>query len=367
MNRNKAIIKTGVLGIIMNITLVIFKTIVGIATNSIAIVLDAVNNFSDILSASISIIGTKLASKKADKEHPFGHGRIEYIASTIIAMIIFMAGVTALKEAIQKTIFPVETKYSNYSLIIISVAIIVKVLYGWYAKHIGNKVHAKILVVTGIDATFDAGLSSATLIAALLKIFYNVALEGPIGILISLIILKSSITILKDTFDDVIVTIIDSELSKRIKSFINDFDNVYGTYDLNLTNYGHDNMIGSAHIEIPEKMTAKEIHMLTKEISYKVFEKFGIILTIGIYATNDNDKEVKKIKTELETVIKKYPNIIQIHGFYLNKKVNTIYFDIVVDFQEENPSKLRKQIIQELKDKYPNYKYIVVIDADLSD
>ena len=128
MNRNKAIIKTGVLGIIMNITLVIFKTIVGIATNSIAIVLDAVNNFSDILSASISIIGTKLASKKADKEHPFGHGRIEYIASTIIAMIIFMAGVTALKEAIQKTIFPVETKYSNYSLIIISVAIIVKVL-----------------------------------------------------------------------------------------------------------------------------------------------------------------------------------------------------------------------------------------------
>ena len=367
MNREKIIIKAGLLGIVVNVLLAVFKLIIGIITNSIAITLDAINNFSDTLSSIITIIGTKLASKRPDKEHPFGHGRIEYIASTIIAIIVFIAGITALKESIEKTIHPVKANYTTYSLIIIIIAIIVKLTFGKYIKKTGESINSKSLIATGIDSIYDSVLSLSTLITAIISITANISLEGPLGIIISLIILKSSINIIKDTIDDIIGTRIDSKLAKDLKKFINTFDNVYGTYDLNLNNYGPNTLIGSAHIEIPDKMTAKEIHMLTKEISYKVFEKFGIILTVGIYASNDSDKDGKEIKEELKNIVKEHEHILQVHGFYLDKKTNTVYFDIVIDFEEDNPSKLRKEIIKKLKEKYPKYKYIVVIDADISD
>jgi len=191
-------------------------------------------------------------------------------------------------------------------------------------------------------------------------------LEGPLGILISLIIIKSSIHIIMYTIDDMIGTRIDSNLSKSIKKYINSFDNVFGAYDLNLTNYGPDTLIGSINIEVPDKMTAKEIHLLTKEISYKVFEKFGIILTLGIYASS-NDKESLVVKKELDSLVKDYPSILQVHGFYLDKKTSTVYFDIVIDFKEESPVKVRKSLTKDLSSKFPNYKYIVVVDSDLSD
>ena len=366
MNREKTMIRAGILGIVVNVTLSTFKLIIGIIANSIAIILDAVNNISDTLSSIITIIGTKLAAKKPDKEHPFGHGRIEYITSTIIAIIVFIAGIMALKESIEKTIQPVQANYTKYSLIIIIVAIIVKIIYGNYIKKLGQSINSKGLIATGIDSIYDSVLTLSTLITAIISLTTHIYLEGPIGILISLFILKSSFDIIKDTIDDIIGTRIDSKLSKDIKKFINNFEEVNGTYDLNLANYGPNTLIGSAHIEISDKMTAKEIHKLTKEIAYKVFEKFGIILTVGIYA-NSNDKESKAIKKELSHLIKEYPSILQIHGFYLDKTTNTVYFDLVIDFNEENPTKLRKEIVRKLGKKYPKYKYIVVIDADLSD
>ena len=366
MNRNKTIINAGYLGIIVNILLATFKLIIGIITNSIAITSDAINNYSDTLSSIINIIGMKLASKKPDKEHPFGHGRIEYITSTTIALIVFIAGIFALKESINKTINPVTVKYTTYSLIAVIIAIIVKIVYGSYIRNLGYKMNSKGLIATGIDSIYDSVLTLSTLITAIISMTTNIYLEGPIGILISLFIIKSSIHIIRYTIDDMIGTRIDSNLSKSIKDYITSFENVAGTYDLNIANYGPNTLIGSANIEIPDKMTAKEIHMLTKEISYRVYEKYGIMLTLGIYA-NSNDKEGLNIKKELEKIIKEYPNILQIHGFYLNKKTNTIYFDLVVDFNEEKPGQLRKEIVKELRKKYPKYNYIVVIDADLSD
>ncbi len=366
MSRNKVIIKASFIGIFVNVLLVIFKIIIGLITNSIAIILDAVNNFSDTLSSIITIIGTKLASKKPDKEHPFGHGRIEYITSTIVAIIVFIAGIMALKESISKTINPVTPKYTTYSLIVIIVAILVKIIYGSYIKKLGHSINSKGLIATGIDSLYDSILTLTTLITALISIYTHVFLEGPLGILISLIIIRSSIHIIMYTIDDMIGTRIDSNLSKSIKKYINSFDNVFGAYDLNLTNYGPDTLIGSINIEVPDKMTAKEIHLLTKEISYKVFEKFGIILTLGIYASS-NDKESLVVKKELDSLVKDYPSILQVHGFYLDKKTSTVYFDIVIDFKEESPVKVRKSLTKDLSSKFPNYKYIVVVDSDLSD
>ena len=284
MNRDKIIIQTSIKGIIVNVILVIFKAIVGFVANSIAIVLDSVNNLTDALSSIITIIGTKLAGKAPDKDHPYGHGRIEYIASAIIAIIILTAGITAIKESAMKIIEPEEANYSIASLIIVAVAVVVKFIFGKYVKGIGNKINSGSLVASGSDAIFDSVLSLSTFVAAIISMVWHISLEGFLGIIIGLFIIRASIEMLKETLNSVIGTRVDNELSKKIKETINSFEEVQGTYDLILHNYGPTQMIGSVHIQVDDEMTAKEIHALTRTIEGKVYTELGIILTIGILA-----------------------------------------------------------------------------------
>ena len=367
MNREKVIIKTSIKGIIVNVILVIFKAIVGLLSNSVMIVLDALNNLSDALSSIITIIGAKLANKVPDKKHPFGHGRIEYIASMIIVIIVLVAGVTAFKESIMKIISPEETNYTVVSLIVIAVAVITKFILGTYFKKIGKKINSQSLVASGIDAIFDSIISFSILIAAIISIVWNINLEGILGVVISIIIIKSSIELFKETIDNVIGGRLDGELSKKLKETINSFENVQGAYDLILHNYGPNQVIGSVHIQVPDEMTAKEIHTLTKSIEYKIYEDFNIILTIGIYASNTSDEKYAKLKENLEEIIKKYDNILQLHGFYVNEKENNIMFDLIIDFEEKNPEELKNKVVEEIKKKYPEYTYSVIIDSDYSD
>ncbi|MBR1413895.1 MAG: cation transporter [Bacilli bacterium] len=367
MDREKIIINTSIKGIVVNIILVTFKAIVGFLANSIAIILDAVNNLSDALSSIITIIGTKLASKKPDKKHPYGHGRIEYFSSIIIAIIVLFAGGTALKESVVKIIHPEDTNYSYVSLFIVFVAIFVKLFFGKYVEKTGKKVNSGSLIASGKDAIFDSVLSLSTFITAIISLIFHISLEGIVGVVIALFIIKSSIEILKETVNDLIGIRIDSELSKKVKESINTFDVVAGTYDLNINTYGPNRMIGSCHIEIPDNLTASDIHKLTNQISYKIYQEYGIILTVGVYASNTSDKISKSIKDELFRLASKYKHILQIHGFYVDKENDTVYFDIVMDFEEENPLIIRDEIINILQKKYPKYTYLGVIDADLSD
>lgn len=367
MDRKKVIIKTSVQGIIVNLILVVFKAIVGFLANSIVIVLDAVNNLSDALSSIITIIGTKLAGKAPDKKHPYGHGRIEYFASVIIGVIVLAAGLTALKESVQKIISPEKTTYTIASLIIIGVAVIVKFFFGRYVKGVGEKINSGSLVASGADALFDSVLSLSTFIAAVISMVWHIGLEGILGAVISIIIIKSSMEILKDTIDDMIGTRIDSELAKKIKDLINSFDKVEGTYDLLLHNYGPDEMMGSAHIQVPDEMTAKEIHILTREIETKVYMDLNIILTIGIYASNTTDEAHAQIRKDLAEIIDKYEDVLQFHGFYVDTKKNRIMFDLIISFNEKNPEGLRDKVVSDIKAKHPEYDYYVIIDNDFSD
>ena len=367
MEREKIIIKTSVKGIIVNIILVIFKAIVGLIANSIAIILDALNNLSDALSSIITIIGTKLAGKAPDKKHPYGYERIEYISSAIIGIIVLVAGVTAIKESLEKIIVPEEANYSIETLIIIAVAVIIKFIFGRYVKKIGEKINSGSLIASGSDAIFDSVLSLSTFIAAIISLIWHISLEGFLGIIIGAFIIKSSIEMIKDTLSDVIGTRIDNELARKIKDIINNFEEVQGTYDLILHNYGPTKMIGSVHIQVDDNMTAKEIHGLTKEIEGKVYLELGIILTIGIYASNTDDEKTAKIKDELINIVKKFESIIQLHGFYVDTKTKNIMFDLIIDFKDKNAEETRDKVITEIKEKYPEYKYFAVIDRDFSD
>ena len=353
MERSKIIIKTSIKAIITNIILVIFKATVGLIVNSIAIVLDAVNNLSDAISSIITIIGAKLANKAPDKKHPYGHGRIEYIASVIIALIILLAGVTSLKESIQKIIVPEQANYSVVSLVIVGVAVLVKFFLGRYVKNTGKKINSQSLIASGTDAFFDSIVSLSTLVAAIISIIWHVSLEGYLGVLIGILIIKSGIEILRETLNTIVGIRADGELSKKIKEKINSYEEVEGTYDLILHSYGPSKIIGATNIQVDESMTAKEIHGLSKKIQAEIYSEFGIILTIGIYASNKLDKEAVEVKECLEKILVKYPEVIQLHGFYLDAKAGNISFDIIIDFEAENPKAIKDKIVEELKENYP--------------
>lgn len=365
MDRKKIIIKTSILGIIVNLVLVAFKAIIGFLVNSIAIILDAVNNLTDALSSVITIIGTKLANKQPDKKHPYGHGRIEYFTSVIIAAIVLFAGASAIKESFLKIIDPGETDYSLVSMLIIAVAVVVKFVFGRYVKNTGKKVNSQSLVASGQDAFMDAVLSFTTLIAAIINYVWHLSLEGYLGVIIGLFIIKSSIEILREAVDSILGVRADGELSKKLKEKINSFQEVQGTYDLNLHNYGPSSIIASAHIQVRNDMTAEEIHILTREIEYLIYGEFGIALTLGIYAANDSG-EYGEIKRELGKILKDYKNVLQVHGFYVDKKDN-IYFDLIIDFEEDNREQIKNEIVDKLKQRYPKYNYNVIIDSDITD
>lgn len=212
----------------------------------------------------------------------------------------------------------------------------------------------------------DSILSFSTLVAALISYFLHISIEGFIGFIISVIIVKSAFDMLKEALDSILGVRADGELSKKIKEKISDIEEVQGVYDLNLHNYGPLKIVGSLHIQVRSNMTAEEIHILTREIEYMVFNEFGIILTIGIYAAN-NEGEVGKIKQFIESVVKDYKEILEIHGFYVDNKNSNVFFDLIMDFATQNKEKLRDEVISKIKEKYPKYNYNVILDSDITD
>ena len=187
--REKTIVRTSIIGILANIGLAAFKAVVGLTANSIAIVMDAVNNISDAASSVITIIGTKLAGKEPDKKHPFGYGRVEYLTATIISILVLYAGITALVESVKKIITPDTPDYSAAALIIVGAAVLVKLVLGRYVKGVGQKVHSDSLVNSGADAMLDAVISAATLVAAAVYLIFHVSLEAYLGAIIALVII----------------------------------------------------------------------------------------------------------------------------------------------------------------------------------
>ena len=364
--RESVIIKTSIIGIFINLLLVIFKTIIGLISNSIAILLDAVNNLSDALSSIVTIIATKLAESKPDKEHPLGHGRIEYLSAMIVAGIIFYAGITSLIESIKKIFNPVEVEYSNITFIILIVSIILKLLLGKYVKNIGEKFNSPSLVASGSDATSDAILSSSVLISAIIYIFTNVNIEAYVGILISIFIIKAGIEIFMEAVNEILGKRVDKKTINEIKKTICGVENVHGAYDLILHNYGPDKYVGSVHIEIPDSMTAEEIDPLERYISNIVLEKHNVYLSgITIYSMNTKNEEIIKIRSNIKKIVMSNEAVLEFHGFYLEEKNNNIRFDIIIDYSKKNREEIYNKILNDVKKEYPDYSINIKVDIDI--
>ena len=365
-DRNTQIIKISIQGILVNLVLVLFKGTVGFLANSLSIVLDAVNNLSDALSSIITIIGTKLSEKRPDKKHPFGYGRIEYFSSVIIAVIVLLAGITSFKESFEKLIHPTLADYSPASLLIIIVAVFVKFFFGKYVRKQGELYNSGSLIASGTDAISDSFLSLSTFVGALVSYFAHISLEGPLGLIISVMIIKTAIEILRDTVDDMIGVRTDSELSREIKKTIHSYPEVQGVYDMALHNYGPNKIIGTAHIQLDDSLKARDIHLLTRRIEVDIYERYGIVMTLGIYASNDS-KEYRSIRKGINGILGQYDKILQMHGFYVDEINKMVTFDLIFSFDEEDPEKRVEEIKEKLQKKYPQYRFEIILDADISD
>ena len=366
IERKKVIVRTSIIGIAVNVFLSVFKVGVGIFSNSIAVILDAVNNLSDALSSVITIIGTKLSSKNPDKKHPFGYGRIEYLSSMLVAGIVVYAGITALVESVKKIINPVHSHYGTVSLAILFIGIIVKLVLGRYVKSKGREVNSGALVASGADALFDAILSTSVFLSAIIYILFEISLEAYVGMAIALFIIKAGIDIMIDTLDDIIGRRVNNEISIEIKNIIKEEPYIKGVYDLALFNYGPNKYYGSVHIELPDTMTVNDVDMITRKIQYSVYMKTGVIMTgIGVYSYNTTDKEAVKIREKIHSSVISHEWVIQMHGFYIDRGKKFISFDIVLSFDIEQKEAI-EIIHSEIKKLYPDYTIQIVPDIDLA-
>ena len=365
--REKTIVKTSVIGIITNLLLVGFKAFVGLMSNSIAIILDAVNNLSDALSSVVTIIGAKLGAKQPDKKHPLGYGRIEYLSSMIVAALVLYAGITSLVESIKKIIRPESADYSTVTLVILSVAIIAKLVLGLYVKKQGKKVNSGALVASGSDAMFDAILSASVLASAIVYLVWGVSLEAYVGVVIAGFIIKAGIEMMIETLNDIIGKREDAETTKELKRVVCEEESVLGAYDVTLFNYGPNKNYGSVHIELPDTLTVDEVDRITRRIQTNVFHKTGVILTgIGVYSHNTSNDEAAKMRNSIQKTVLSHEWALQMHGFYADTEKKTIRFDVVVSFDADRKEAL-ETLCSEVTALYPEYEVLIVPDVDIAD
>ena len=365
--RENIIVRTSLIGILVNVFLAASKMAAGLLSRSIAIVLDGVNNLSDALSSVVTIIGAKLAGRAPDKQHPLGHGRIEYLSSLIVSALVIYAGISAMISSVDKIIHPEEPDYSTLTLVLMGVAIVAKLVLGTYVKNQGKKVHSVALVASGSDASFDAILSASVLVCALLFILLKVSLEPYVGILISLFILRAGIGMMRETISAILGQRADPETTKAVREILTSEPGIRGAYDLILHNYGPERNYASVHIELPDTMTVAEVDKLTRRMETKVFEQTGVILTgIGIYSYNTGNDWASRVHNQVQELVLKHDWALQMHGFYMDVKEKAIMFDVVLNFGVE-PKEAVEQLTQEVQELVPGYTVAIVPDIDISD
>ena len=367
MDRSTQIIRTSWIGIVANVLLASFKAVVGLLANSVAIVMDAVNNLSDALSSVITIVGTKLSQRPADRKHPFGFGRVEYFTAIIIAVIVLSAGITSLIESAKKVISPTQPEYTETTLIVIVIAIIVKLVLGRYVRNKGTQLNSDALIASGSDALFDAIITLATLVSAGVMLLWGISLDGILGVLISLVIIKAGVEMLSSPVNELLGVSISAELTNQIKKEVSEFEGVHGVYDLILHNYGPDMKIGSLHINVYDTMSAHDIHGLTRKITMQMYEHHGIIMTVGVYAVATGENRRTELQSKVMQSLAAHKDIVQVHGFYYSEKENYLSIDIVPDISVHDDAALVSQLTNEIQPMVPDTQVVVVVDHNYTE
>ena len=355
----------GAVGIISNVILCTFKILSGLLFGSISILADGINNLSDASASLITLLGFKLAAKKPDKDHPYGHGRTEYLTGLAISLMILVIGVELLKTSIEKTIHPEEIEFSWLSVAVLAGAILIKLWQASFNKSIGKLIDSDALVATAADSRNDVLSTSAVLIATLISGFTNLKLDGPMGILVALFILWSGYGLIKETISPILGQPPDKEVVKEISDIILAHESVIGIHDLLVHDYGPGRLFASVHAEVDGSRDMFEVHDDIDNIEVEVLDKMGVLLTIHMDPVAVGDPLVEHVKAQIETILAEIDGIVNFHDVRVVQgptHINVV-FDIVKDDScpYEN-DELKKKIRAKLKKADPKYNGVITID-----
>ncbi len=281
-DRHKRITDVSIAGLIINSFFVILKGFIGLSSGSVSIFVDAINNSTDVLSAIVTLCGIKLARRKPDSKHPFGHGRVEYVAAIVVGLIILSVGVVAVVTSAPKIGTNEVASYSVLPLVVIFVTIVVKFVFGKYLQRVGKETKSRSLEGTGIDALFDALLSFGTLVGGIVSLAFGISVDGIIGVVIAGFIIKTAIEIIGEGLADLIGRSADRKLVRKVKKSIQEVDEVKGVPKVVLHDYGPEDVVGAVKIDVDEKTTVKELKKISEEIEKKVDDELDVDVIVGV-------------------------------------------------------------------------------------
>lgn len=359
----------GVVGILVNLVLFLIKITAGLLVNSIAVIADAFNNLSDVGASLVTIFGFKLSSKPADKEHPFGHGRIEYISGLIVAFLVILVGFEFIKSSFERIKNPVPVEFSLLPFILLIISISFKVWLSRFYRGIGNKINSSALKASSVDSISDVISSSTVVISLLISKFTSLPIDGYIGLVVSLVILYAGYNLIKDTLNPLLGVAPDNHLVEDIQKMLLSYEHIDGVHDLLVHNYGPGRIIASIHAEVPLDISVVAAHEVIDRAEKEISSELGIYLLIHMDPVTTKDEEILSAKRELEEVLNKIPHISSFHDFRVvgEGDYKNLIFDVVVkdDFiiTKESELKLQKQINEEIKKVSPNHNAIITVDA----
>ncbi|GAA0786398.1 cation diffusion facilitator family transporter [Hathewaya limosa] len=360
----------GIVGIIVNVLLFMIKFFVGFFTNSIAITADAFNNLSDSGSSLITVFSFKLSSKPADREHPFGHGRIEYLSALIVSFLVLLVGIEFIKTSISRIMNPVPLKSTIFSILLMIGSILVKIWLGYFYNFLGSSINSNTLKASAKDSFADVITTSVILFSLISSNLFNFPIDGYIGVIVSIFIIYSGFSLIKETINPLLGEAPSEELVENIKNTLLSYENILDTHDLIVHNYGPGRIFASIHAEVPSNISLVQIHETIDKAEKEIGSELNILLVIHMDPVNIHCEEVKKDKEMLLNILKNYVEVKSIHDFRVvgEGEIKNLIFDLVIklnkNFSKENENELINNIIKDIKKIHPHYSAIITIDKD---
>lgn len=354
-----------ILSIICNIILVIFKISIGVFVHSVAIQADGLNNLSDVGSNLASLFGFKLASKHPDNDHPYGHGRYEYIAGMVIAFLILVVGIQSLKESVIKIIVPEKVSFSIIAVIILVVSIFIKLWMYYFNRQIGQKIDSSSLKAAGQDSLNDVVTTFATLVSLLLTLITDLPVDGIIGTIVSVIVIIAGINVFKDTINPLLGLAPDKSLIKDIENFIMSYDKPLGIHDLMMHDYGPGRMFMTLHVEVDSRDDIMKIHEEIDDIERAVQEKYHIHTTIHYDPVDIHNPQLLALKQQVLDIVQAIDENYSIHDFRMvpGKNHTNLIFDVLIPANDQISHQiLKNKISAEVKQISNEYNCVIEID-----
>lgn len=363
-DRNNQIKIVGLIGILTNLVFAGIKLIIGTLANSISIISDAVNNLSDALSSIITLLGLRLANKAPNKKHPLGYGRVEYLSSLIISVLILFAGIQFITSSVGRIMNPEEVAFSNAQFAILTITLIGKLLLGRLNIKVGEMTNSLSLKGSGADSLMDAIASGITIVTALIAMYTGLNIDGYVGVLLALFILYTGITQLSETINSILGERPEKELVAQLREDLSKYPLVIGSYDFIIHNYGPTTHIGTINLEFEDTNSAKDIYDVMYKAQRDLYAKYNIFFTFGLYSVNTSDETTRAMYDNVKQIVLHIPHVVTMHAFYVDFEQHIIRFDIVHDFDMKDVGKTKTIIEEAIKQAYPEFILAIGIDLD---